>query len=152
MRAINRYFPRTYENISLTFAAATKTITGVGETYLVGQYILVQFSVLNDGVYTVAAFDAENEKITVNETLRDEETTVNIFALAPPRDFLDLVTDIEAFTSKDGVSTERIDDYSITYKNGGSWNEAFRKRLNTYRSIHGDLGGLTHDNRLLSYD
>jgi len=149
MREINRYWPRTYENISLTFAATGKTITGATETYLPGQYILIQHSILNDGVYKIAS--VTNGVITVVETIYDETAKVNIFGLAPPRDFLDLVTDIAAFTGKDGVKSESIDDYSVSFEGDGSWKTAFRKRLNTYRSMYDDLGGLLYANNRLLY-
>jgi hypothetical protein len=153
MRECHRYFPRTYENISLTFDATGKTITGdFGETYLVGQYICIQYSILNDGVYTVTAFDSETGVITVSETLRNETTTVNIFGLAPPRDFLDLVTEIDNFTGQDGVKSESIDDYSVSYEGDGSWKSVFRKRLDTYRTMFGDLGALVYGNNSLLYN
>jgi hypothetical protein len=162
MREINQYWAKTYENISLAFNSSGKTITGVfGETYLAGQYILIQHSVLNDGVFTLVSVEDEldeddeptgNTVITVSETVRTETNTVNIFGLAPPRDFIDLVTEIIAFTSKDGVTSESIDDYSVSFEGDGSWKTAFRKRLNNYRRMHSDLGGLLYaNNRLLQY-
>ena len=156
MREINRWFPRTYENVVVAIAATGKTITGdFAETYLAGQYICLQHSVLNDGVYTIVSVTgvAGAYILTVSETLRTETNRVNVFALQPPRDFIDLVTEIDAYTSKDGVASEKIDDYSVSFKNDGGWKAAFRERLNTYRRLYPDLGDLLYaNNRLLFYD
>lgn len=152
MRECNRYFPKTYENIALTFTAATRKIAGVfGETYKVGQYILIQHSTLNDSVYRIATVGTN--EITVAETLYGETETCQIFGLAPPRDFIDLVTEIDDFTPKDGISSESIDDYSVSFSGDGSWKTAFKKRLDTYRAMTSDLGALVYaNNRLLYYN
>jgi len=148
MREANRYFPRTYENLSLVFAATGKTITGVfAETYIAGQYIYIQHSVLNDGVYTIVT--ASSTVITVAETLRSETNKVNFYGLQPPRDFIDLVAEIDAYTSKDGVSSEKIDDYSVTFEKEGGWKTAFKARINTYRRFNPDLGELIYANNKL---
>lgn len=156
MRKCNRYWPRTYENITLTFDADAKTITGdFGETYLAGQYILVKYSVLNDGIFTVSSFDSDTGVITVSETVRDEATKVSIFALTPPRDFLDLVSEIETHVSNNeqGLSSEKIDDYSKNYASGSSnWEDVFRKRLSAYSAINSDLGAIVYGNNQLLFN
>jgi hypothetical protein len=74
---------------------------------------------------------------------------VNFYGLQPPRDFIDLVAEIDAYTSKDGVSSEKIDDYSVTFEKEGGWKTAFKARINTYRRFNPDLGELIYANNKL---
>jgi len=98
-----------------------------------GQYFLVEGSVFNDGVYEYPY-----------KEFKDEEFEGYITALAPPSAFLDLVTEIEEWQSKNGetqtgpYTSESFGGYSYTKatdSNGNSvgWEDAFRKRLNVWR-------------------
>lgn len=149
MRYCNKYFPKTYERSNYEIIA--DGIQGsFSKTYVVGQYIYVKDSLLNDGVYRIT--DISSIKLTLEATLSAENTgqAITVFGLTPPRDFLELVNEISNYTSKDGVASEKIDDFSVTFKGDGSWQSAFMNKLNTYKSIYNDLEALIDaDNRLL---
>jgi len=137
MEEVNNYYSYSNENGTYVFVATSSKITGTFEsTYLVGQYIRVYGSILNDDVYKISAI-AEGE-ITVEETLIDEDvadSTTYIYQLAPPKNLINLVSDIVSHISKDGVVSESIDDYSISFSSDGSWIGAFKKRLRKHRSL-----------------
>lgn len=155
MREVNRHWPRSYENITLTFSAAASTITGeMTETYLAGQYIMIDCSVLNDDVYKIASVSVVGDDtiLTVNEGLQSEVATARLFGLMPPKDFLELVTEIDTYKAsgnKEGITSESIDDYSVSYGSGGGWRDTFRKRLDVYRQAFGDTEAFMYDSKRL---
>jgi hypothetical protein len=138
---INNHFPRTaeYGNYTFTPASANTTISGTfSDHYAVGQYIYIKNSILNDGVYHISGVSAS---LTVDSVLQAETTTdgIWVYGLAIPSDVLSLVADIETWVTNnagtEGVNSESIGRYSVSYKNGGGWQPAFRSRLNGYRCI-----------------
>ena len=144
MQECNNYFPHTNEYGVYTIApttASTSTISGTfADTYLVGQYIYIRGSVLNDGVYQISVVGSAS--LTVSGVLQAETTTdgIWIFGLKPPSNFLTLVSDITTWqatnSGKDGIASESIGRYSVSFKNGGGWQDIFRSRLNMFRSMY----------------
>lgn len=139
MRSLPRYWEKSSE--SGTFTIESKILTGFTEIYLVGSYIAVTGSILNNGVYLVS-----DDKITlagsINETFQGE-----IYQLAPPRDFLELVAEIETEINQTKNSTwdkrlisQSFDGLSQTLATGANgslpatWKEMFASRLVPYRS------------------
>jgi len=108
------------------------------------QYVLIQGSVMNDGVYKV--LNVGEDYISLNE-LTNEEFNGYIFLLAVPKQFKKLVMEIEEFKSKNKstvVVSESFGNYSksvATDKDGNvqSWQGVFKKQLNKYRKIYSDL-------------
>jgi hypothetical protein len=140
MDKINNHFIKSVE--FNTFEIGTNTITGsFQETYLPGMYVIIRGSYLNDGIYKIT--NATDTVITVEETLTEENTDdeFRLYASSPPKDFLDLATEIENYTETGlGANSESIDDYSISYGDGdGSWESVFKNKLNTYRRVYTDL-------------
>ena len=105
--------------ISLSFAKA-------------GQYILIEGSTMNDGVY----------KLPVDD-LNDEEFTGRITLLTPPKAFIELVEEIKAYMQENKPTpyqSESFGGYSYTKAtnasgNAASWQDVFRGRLNTWRKL-----------------
>lgn len=106
---------------------------------LEGQYFRICGSRLNDGVYKYGV-----------DVLADETFTGVIWDMRPPRAFLSLVDDIEAWQQKYGAavmnpySSESFETYSRTMGSvsngrGGSeaptWQTMFRSSLNQYRKL-----------------
>lgn len=93
-----------------------------------GQYIRIEGSTLNDGVYQYPVAD-----------LTDEEFKGTITVLAPPKSFLELVKEIETFQKKyeaTPFASESFGGYSYTKSdNGSSWASVFKSRLNTWRKL-----------------
>ena len=141
MDSINNHFVRDFDVDD--FEIVSDGIVGsFSSTYLIGMYVLIKHSLLNDGVYEITG--VTDDKITVDATLKAENTgeSIVVYALTPKKSFLDLVTEIETFVANDesvGVASESLGDYSVSYGKEGSWQSVFRKKLNTYRKVYSDL-------------
>lgn len=95
--------------------------------FLKSQFIKVEGSVLNDGIY----------QFPVTE-LFDETFTGNIYGLAIPGNFIKLVEDIEKYNEKNfktAVSSTSFGGFSESYKENSDWQSAFKKELNVYRKL-----------------
>ena len=100
-----------------------------------GQYFRIIGSVFNDGVHKYPV-----------DTLDDEIFTGSIWALAVPKDVVELAAEIKDWQKKNGekasgpFQSESFGGYSYTLKSGSdesvtSWQNAFKSRLNTWRKI-----------------
>ena len=100
-----------------------------------GQYFRIIGSVFNDGVHKYPV-----------DTLDDEIFTGSIWALAVPKDVVELTAEIKEWQKKNGekaagpFQSESFGGYSYTLKSGSdesvtSWQNAFKSRLNTWRKI-----------------
>lgn len=130
MREIRNYFP--VESHYGTFTIENGVISPL--SLHVGQYYMIEGSALNDGVYKYG------------ETIEQpaETFTGYITVLAPPKAFLEIVTEIEAYQAKYGdvtpYTSESFGGYSYTKASGSngssiSWADAFGKRLNAWRKL-----------------
>ena len=126
----------------LSLPSYAKTEKGKSLEILSGQYIRIVGSVFNDGVYQFPVAD-----------LQDEKFEGAVWLLAIPKDFLDLVKDIEAWQEKNGgidsaamspFSSESFGGYSYSKgstsdsgsgKGANTWQGAFKARLNMWRKI-----------------
>lgn len=136
MTQVRNHFAKTIETGTFSIAADGK-LSGLNNTYLVGQYLWVYGSVLNDDVYKILSI--ENGVIALDGTGHTAEVgDFTVFGLAVPKDFLRLVDEIKAYKGADGVASESIGKYSVSYKNGGGWSEVFRVKLNKYRRLYDD--------------
>ena len=137
MEEVNNYYAYENEFDSYEFDSTGKTITGTFEnTYLVGQYVRVFGSILNDDVYKIA--EVASGILTVEEDLVNEvvaDSVIYVISLAPPKTLIRLVSDISSYVTKDGVASETIDNYSISFSNDGSWIGAFSRRLSKHKKI-----------------
>ena len=101
-----------------------------------GQYIRIVGSVFNDGVYTFPVSD-----------LTDETFEGAVWLLAIPKDFKDLVAEIDAWQTKfadvtnSPYQSESFGGYSYSKSVSGTgadkstWQGAFASRLNRWRKI-----------------
>lgn len=98
-----------------------------------GQYFLIEGSVLNDGVYQYPCKD-----------LIDETFVGVVSALKVPRDFVNLVEEIEEWQKANGTvgkySSESFGGYSYSLATNAdgnpiTWENAFASRLNKWRKI-----------------
>ncbi len=142
------HFLKSAEDLKLTFAAVDSVYTISGEfneTYLVGQYVYIKGSILNDGAYKITAV-SENQLTVENEVLAEVADSAYIFGCAVPRSFISLVDDITTWVAsngnQEGVASEGIDDYSVAYSpeaQKSGWQGAFQGRLAEFRAIFNDI-------------
>jgi hypothetical protein len=144
-RAIRNWFyaPDIGNGVSVqtgTYTIENEFITPFAAV-LSGAYVRIIGSVLNDGIYLVG----HDSRL---EGAADETFNGTVALLAIPRDFLEIVEDINHFVEvnkkdkKAGrFTSENIGGYSYTRATsaGGvpaSWHEVFQTRLNPYRKMY----------------
>ena len=106
-------------------------------------YIRIVGSHLNDGVH----------KVSDNDLVDEAKFEGAVWVMSPPKAFLDLVSEIEAWQTKNGgvdssamspFSSESFGGYSYSKGYGGNaegsgtfsgWDSAFASRLNVWRKI-----------------
>jgi hypothetical protein len=139
MDSINNHFIRSTETGIYEFTI--NSIKGsFNQTYLVGMYIIVKGSYLNDGIYKIESISSN--EIIVEELLTIENTkdTVFIYVSTPPKHFVEVADAINSFDeNKIGVASESIDDYSVSFSKDQSWQEIFKDKLNQYRKVYTDI-------------
>ena len=102
-----------------------------------GQYYRIVGSVLNDGVYKHGTDDLQ---------LVDEEFYGAVWSMRVPKDFVQLVTEIDAWNTANAAalsgpySSESFGGYSYskaTSEGGGAytWKDQFKGKLNGYRRM-----------------
>lgn len=141
MDACNNHFIKTIET-SLNEMTETGIQGTFSNKYFANQYILLEGTTLNDGVYKLTSATS-NELSTI---LLDEQpdTVYAIYGLAVPKEFLEIVREIESWVAsvgnKVGITSESIDDYSVSFDtskgSAGDWKSAFSTRLNAYRKAY----------------
>lgn len=97
-----------------------------------GQYFRIVGSVFNDGVYHYPAAN-----------LTDETFDGCVWAMAPTKEFLTVVDEINDYARTDAAKatpykSESMGGYSYTMRDGAdpaSWQSVFRRRLNRWRKL-----------------
>lgn len=147
MKECKNYFVNTIERGNFTIENG---IINAKDKYLIGQYILIFGSILNDGVYLV------NDDLITLENAIDETFTGIVCGLRVPRDFVDIVHKINEFDKSKKVKDSDVVSASFgiqsmsfaTDKNGlpVKWQTLFADDLNKYRRMTPDinLGGVCH--------
>lgn len=139
---LRRYFIDTRE---LFTAVETDGITGTfSETYVTGQYISIDKTKVNDGVYKVLS--ATTSKITLDATLTAETDVYGIvWGLAVPKKIITLATEIDTYNSasQKGIMSESQGNRSVSYGNGNgggssSWQSVYKDELAPYKQMYSD--------------
>jgi len=143
---VNNYFRR--DSVRKTFSVVDGSLVGIPDGFLQeGQYFLIEGSIFNDGVHK---FDSK--LVLTNET----DFLGNIWSLAIPPEFLDLVAEISAWETKYGgadsaanspFSSESFGGYSYSKSSAGNtsdgssdgsnWKTVFASRLSKWRRKRG---------------
>lgn len=137
LKYLNNYFFRFAEKGQ--FEIIDKTIVLKGK-YVIGQYILIEGSALNDGVYKIENIEDSLIKLTEGD---NEVFEGIIYSLAIPKNIINLIPKIEEFKEKNNntvLASESFGGYSyskVTDKNGNiaNWTSAFSTELKPYRKI-----------------
>lgn len=134
---INNYFAVTKEKA--TFNINNNSII-VKEKYLKGQYIKLEGSILNDGIYKVESVGVNTIGIT---GLIDEEFEGFIYGLAIPKNIINIANKYEIQkeeASNSILESESFDNYSYSIAkdtDGQVYNtlDSFKKDLRKYRQM-----------------
>lgn len=108
--------------------------------FLQGQYIKIQGSVLNDGVYRINSITNKEIEVIGAE---NEEFEGIIYSLAIPKQLIELENEIKAYKDKNkpsSIISESFGGYSYTLapsKDGtkASWKDIFKTELSPYRKM-----------------
>jgi len=154
---LNNYFVYTYApNVYVDITAETSTIALADTDYdfddyaldaRVGQYVRIEGTRLNDGVYKVATVG--DASFTVEETLLDELSDedldyVTIYELAVPQELLTIITEMQTWetdhpSGSDNVKSETLGPHSITYGDAGGGGSGvfgnFASRLKRWKKV-----------------
>lgn len=123
----------------------TLTATDFSDTYIIGEYILIEGTRINDGVYKVSDIDATTINIDtgVDYTIDAEpEVSTTLTKCYIPKDLLALVEEISTYNANvtDGLTSESQGQRTVNFANGSSggssgWQGAFASRLSKYRKM-----------------
>ena len=130
----------------LTFTATDTIASDFSESSIIaGQYIQVDGTLLNNGVYKVLT--KSDTEITVSEVYdysiltEAEVEDASMQVLEIPRDLIAIIDDITTYdaTSTDGVASESQGGRSISYANSGGsgWQGIYDSKLSAYRKLGG---------------
>lgn len=123
MKSIRNFFPVGRMSGTYKIESGTISLSFVSE----GQYILIEGSTFNDGVYQYPMTG-----------LVDESFSGMITLLAPPKEFLELVKEIEEYSKKyeeTPFTSESFAGYSYSKKENASWKNAYASRLKAWRKL-----------------
>lgn len=141
LKEVNNYFYKTVEYSKFEIRNNKIKVKG---NYFPNQFIKVENSIMNDGIYKIISF--ENQEIEIENTI-DEEFEGAIYGLAIPKDFIELIKEIEEYQKMNPISKSNV--ISESYLNGYSytmatnsngqisgWQDVFKSKLDTYRRIY----------------
>lgn len=138
LKAINNYFYKTGEEGDYNIHRNT---IQVKNKYIQGQYIKIEGSILNDGVYKITNISENNISI---EGLQDEEFEGRIYGLAIPKAIIEIETKVKEFETNNKNSIYISESFGGAYsytkatdENGNvqTWKQAFENDLKPYRKI-----------------
>jgi hypothetical protein len=134
LQAINNYFVDDFTD--LPRLEVDGAIVKKPSIFIPAQYVLVLGSKMSDGVYTV--LDIVGNKVILDaevDFIEESTDDMVLCSLSIPPTVLKLVAEIEAYNSKanDGIQSESLGDYSVSYGNDASWLTAFRRKLQPYK-------------------
>lgn len=148
LQNINDYFVQDY--CDLTSISSTKLTVDKPSDFVIGQYVLILGSKLNDGVTKITGITGNELTVETTYGLIAENTkNMLVCGLAIPRAILSLVSEIETYNSKnDGsIKSESLGDYSVTYASADdvSWISVFRNKLAPYKKVYLNLPRMNYD-------
>jgi len=145
---LNNYFVYAYApSIFIDCDAGASTISLADTNYIwddyaldptINQYIRIEGSRLNDGVFKVTAKDTTS--VTVDATLIDEESDedldyVNIYELAIPQNLLSIITEMQGWSGTANITSEKLGPHSITYSEPVTIFSQFESRLKRWKKV-----------------
>lgn len=129
------------------------TIPDVNKEFYVGQYIKIENSKFNDGIFKVIDVNSNDNNCTITTDSSDfipGVFTCSILSLAIPRVIIKLKESIEDFKANNKPSvytSESFGNYSRSWATNSkgnvvTWKDVFKEDLNQYRCMFDDREGL----------
>lgn len=129
------------------------TIPDVNKEFYVGQYIKIENSKFNDGIFKVIDVNSNDNNYTITIDSSDfipGVFTCSILSLAIPRVIIKLKESIEDFKANNKPSvytSESFGNYSRSWATNSkgnvvTWKDVFKEDLNQYRCMFDDREGL----------
>lgn len=129
------------------------TIPDVNKEFYVGQYIKIENSKFNDGIFKVTDVNSNDNNYTITTDSSDfipGVFTCSILSLAIPRVIIKLKESIEDFKANNKPSvytSESFGNYSRSWATNSkgnvvTWKDVFKEDLNQYRCMFDDREGL----------
>ena len=137
LRYLNNYFFR-FKEVG-KFTIKDNKIIGIKGEYIKGQYLLIENSIMNDGV--VKIINVVDGDITLEKSFNEEFKGI-IYSLAIPQSLISLVDEINLWKSenkKTNIVSESFEGYSYSRANTNgqvaTWKDVFSEELREYRKI-----------------
>lgn len=137
LRYLNNYFFR-FKEVG-KFTIKDNKIIGLKGEYIKGQYLLIEGSIMNDGV--VKVISVVDGDITLEKSFNEEFKGI-IYSLAIPKSLISLVDEINLWKSenkKTNIVSESFEGYSYSRANTNgqvaTWKDVFNEELRGYRKI-----------------
>lgn len=129
------------------------TIPDVNKEFYVGQYIKIENSKFNDGIFKVIDVNSNDNNYTITTDSSDfipGVFTCSILSLAIPRVIIKLKESIEDFKANNKPSvytSESFGNYSRSWATNSkgnvvTWKDVFKEDLNQYRCMFDNRDGL----------
>ena len=129
------------------------TIPDVNKEFYVGQYIKIENSKFNDGIFKVIGVNSNDNNYTITTDSSDfipGVFTCSILSLAIPRVIIKLKESIEDFKANNKPSvytSESFGNYSRSWATNSkgnvvTWKDVFKEDLNQYRCMFDNRDGL----------
>ena len=148
LREINNYFFE-YSSGSKQFSYSkdvtfttnnTLIASDFSDTFIVGEYILIENSRINNGVFLITAIDGTT--ITIDATLdltitTEPERSVTLTKCFIPGELLALIEDVKTYDTNitTGLASESQGNRSVSYGDSSGWKKAFSSDLSIYKRL-----------------
>ena len=148
IESLNNYFIKYELGVAQYSFTKDVTFTSTGtlggdftSTFIAGEYILIEDTRLNDGIYKISS--NSDTEITIDTTLditisTEAEISATLTKLYIPKQLIALIAEIKTYNSNttDGISSESQGSRSVSYGNGQTgWKNAFKSRLEKYKKL-----------------
>jgi len=132
--ASNIYVTITADDKKITLATEDVTVDDIGVELEVNQYLRIEGSKLNDGIFKVDSVGTNY--IVVEETLIDEESDyINLYELAIPQKLLSIITEMQDWSGTNNIISEKLGPHSVTYSKPSTVFNSFEGRLKRWRKV-----------------
>ena len=152
---LNNYFYSYALMTNVTFEedGASFTISKLERGFYKGQYIKIEETIVNDGIFKITSIRDNGDSITVttdSTEFAEGNFRCFILSLAVPRPVIKLKEAIEEFKAKNKPSvytSESFGNYSRSWATNSkgnvvTWKDVFKEDLNQYRCRFDDREGI----------